>query len=121
MYSVTFHRLYINSFAKHSSITTVSSNLVQADPESVAVKVCVLPRLSWLSGVWDARLPGGPAGRGWGGVLLITEMFVLQNVVGVLPLKISRNWRHDGSVDRRASDADADISGIILKTNNTMH
>lgn len=89
IHQIFLHQLFCNS-----------SNLVQADPESVAVEVRVLPGLSRLPGVRDTRLPGGAAGRGRGGVLLITEMFVLQNVVGVLPLKISRNRRHDGSVDR---------------------
>ena len=85
---------------------TVSSDLVKADPESVAVEVRVLPGLARLPGVLDGRFPrGGPAGRGRGGVLLVTEMFVLQNVVGVLPLKVSRNRCHDGSVDR-GTDAD---------------
>ena len=75
-------------------------NLAQADPESVAVEVGVLPGLSWLSSMRHARLPRGSTGWGRGGVLLIAEMFVLQNVIGVLPLQISRNRRHDGSVDR---------------------
>lgn len=80
--------------------SALSSNLVQTDPESVAVEVSVLPGLSQLPSLRGSRLSGGPSGRGRGGVLLITEMFILQNVVGVLPLKISRDRRHDGSVDR---------------------
>lgn len=92
-------RLVLNM--DHIPTSALNSNLVQTDPESVAVKVGVLPGLSRLPGLRDPRLSGGPARGGRGGVLLVTEMFILQNVVGVLPLKISGNRRHDGSVDRQ--------------------
>lgn len=82
-----------------SDLKVFGPNLVQADPESVAIEVRVLPSLSRFSGVLDARLPWRSTGWRRRGVFLIAEMFVLQNVIGVLPLKISRNWRHDGSVD----------------------
>lgn len=61
-------------------------DLVQADPEPVAVKVRVLPCLPCFRGRWDCQVSGRPAGGRRGGVLLVAEMFVLKNVIGVLPL-----------------------------------
>ncbi|XP_034721906.1 uncharacterized protein ttbk1a [Etheostoma cragini] len=62
-------------------------------------------RLSGVPGQGDARLSGGAARRYRRGVLLIAEMFVLQDVVRVLPLQISRNRRHDGSLDEERHPA----------------
>lgn len=111
LYSITdmnYRSLNISFIREISSMDPVSADLVKADPESVAVEVRVLPGLSRLPGVLDGRLPRrGPAGRRRGGVLLVAEMFVLQNVVSVLTLKISRNRRHDGSVDR---ETDTDVT-----------
>ena len=73
-------------------------HLGQADAESVAVEIGVLPSVAQLAG-----LSRDPAGRRRGrGVLLLAQVLVLKDVVSVLPLGVSGTRRHHGPVDHKA-------------------
>ena len=65
-----------------------SAHFAQADPEFVAIEVGVLPALS----IGGRRATIRPTSRG--SVLLVTQVLVLQNVIGVLSLKVTGNRGH---------------------------
>lgn len=77
-------------------------DLVQADPQAVAVEVRVLASLAGLGGGQGPGLAGWPAGRRrrWRrrGVLLVAQVLILQHVVRVLALQVAWDWRDDGAV-----------------------
>lgn len=74
-------------------------HLGQADAEPVAVEVGVLPGLAQLSWVGGCGLSRDSAGRWRGGVLLVAQVLVLEDIIGVLSLRVSGTRSNDGSVE----------------------
>lgn len=91
----------------------LSEDLADADPEFVAVEISVIPCLSlrwWMGGF------AGPAGYlgGWG-VLLITQVLVLQDIVRVLARQLPRNRSYIDHSGKSGVMEAAITSGCTLK------
>lgn len=89
--------------AGQDKVKKKKENLIQADPQAVAVEVCVLAGLTGLSGGQCPEVAGWPAGRWWWrrwrGVLLVAQVLILQHIICVLPLHVAWDRRDDGPAE----------------------
>lgn len=76
------------------------SYFADVDPEFVPVDICLLPdfslRTPGMGGKVGASVQPlrGPPRQDRRCILLVTQVLALQHVLGVLPEKVPRHWRH---------------------------